>query len=160
MPKRSFDGMDGICVGQQAVYQPQMKNKISERILLQNSSCDRAKEEKKKIETKTLNMLFSAQKKKDLETESPVDSPQPNSKPLSGLQSILSFFPHSSRLSDAVVQSGLAIQGLTDDKVKCSLCTKPKKCQKCRSCGHLICQNCYFPDYSSAETNFTCRQCY
>ena len=56
--------MDGICVGQQAVYQPQMKNKISERILLQNSSCDRAKEEKKKIETKTLNMLFSAQKKK------------------------------------------------------------------------------------------------
>ena len=64
MPKRSFDGMDGICVGQQAVYQPQMKNKISERILLQNSSCDRAKEEKKKIETKTLNMLFSAQKKK------------------------------------------------------------------------------------------------
>ena len=64
MPKRSFDGLDGICVGQQAVYQPQMKNKISERILLQNSSCDRAKEEKKKIETKTLNMLFSAQKKK------------------------------------------------------------------------------------------------
>lgn len=160
MPKRSFDGLDGICVGQQAVYQPQMKNKISERILLQNSSCDRAKEEKKKIETKTLNMLFSAQKKKDLETESPVDSPQPNSKPLSGLQSILSFFPHSSRLSDAVIQSGLAIQGLTDDKVKCSLCTKPKKCQKCRNCGHLICQNCYFPDYSSAETNFTCRQCY
>lgn len=160
MPKRSFDGLDGICVGQQAVYQPQMKNKISERILLQNSSCDRAKEEKKKIETKTLNMLFSAQKKKDLETESPVDSPQPNTKPLSGLQSILSFFPHSSRLSDAVIQSGLAIQGLTDDKVKCSLCTKPKKCQKCRNCGQLICQNCYFPDYSSAETNFTCRQCY
>lgn len=160
MPKRSFDGLDGICVGQQAVYQPQMKNKISERILLQNSSCDRAKEEKKKIETKTLNMLFSAQKKKDLETELPVDSPQPNTKPLSGLQSILSFFPHSSRLSDAVIQSGLAIQGLTDDKVKCSLCTKPKKCQKCRNCGHLICQNCYFPDYSSAETNFTCRQCY
>lgn len=160
MPKRSFDGLDGICVGQQAVYQPQMKNKISERVLLQNSSCDRAKEEKKKIETKTINMLFSAQKKKDLETESPVDSPQPNTKPLSGLQSILSFFPHSSRLSDAVIQSGLAIQGLKDDKVKCSLCTKPKKCQKCRNCGQPICQNCYFPDYSSAETNFTCRQCY
>ena len=65
MPKRSFDwDQNDVCLSRTSVYQPQLKNKISERVLLQNSSCDKAKEKQKIIEAKTLNLLFSAQKKK------------------------------------------------------------------------------------------------
>ena len=68
MPKRSFDWDskdNGICLSRATVYEPQLKNKISERVLLNSSSCDRVKQEQKKIQEKTLNKLFDAQKHKN-----------------------------------------------------------------------------------------------
>ena len=68
MPKRSFDWDsqdNGICLSRTTVYEPQLKNKISERVLLNSSSCDRVKQEQKKIQEKTLNKLFDAQKQKN-----------------------------------------------------------------------------------------------
>ena len=64
MPKRSWDSQD-LCLSRAAFYQPQLKNKISERVLLASSSCDRAKAEQKQIEQKTISKLFDAQKQKN-----------------------------------------------------------------------------------------------
>ena len=46
----------------------------------------------------------------------PKEAKSPLSAPLKGLRSILSFFPHSSRLSDTVVQSGLAVSDARPSK--------------------------------------------
>lgn len=111
MPKRSFDwdqSSEQLCLSRSAIYEPQLKNKISERVLLASSSSDKARQEKKQIQKKTINMLFNAQKNKKEITTEDLKSPEPVYKPLSGLRSICSYFPHSSRLSDNVVNSGIA----------------------------------------------------
>ena len=92
-----------------------------------------------------------------------VKSPEtPVVKPLSGLRSLCSYFPHSSRLSDAVINSGLAIGGGAPvERRQCQLCTKNTKCTKlCLRCSASVCSGCHFPDYSQTETRFICRQCY
>merc|ERR1712123_60961 len=87
-------------------------------------------------------------------------SPLATLAPLKGLRSILSFFPHSSRLSDTVVPYGLAVADGSRVKISCRNCPSKAECQECGVCGCVVCAACYFPDYSRADTRFKCRACY
>lgn len=167
--KRSFDwesNSQSVIVPQlkQASFcEPQFKNRISERDYSRNGSTQRAQDIRKEIQRKTLDKLFDAQKQKGEKLDAIITSATEIEKtPPSGLRSILSYFPHSSRIPDSVNYSG--IPSTNDVSQNCSMCTAritesgTVACAIC--CCENLCPNCSFANYQESITRYVCHKCY
>lgn len=142
--------------------EPQFKNRITLRDYSRNGSGESAQAMRKEIQRKTLNKLFDAQKQqKGDKCEAVITAtPETPAAPPSGLRSILSYFPHSSRIPDCVNYSGVPTVNATAKN--CSLCnTAIVQCVTCNSCGcENICSNCSFANYQESVTRYVCHKCY